>query len=260
MVFLASLLLFITLVITINKKSHREFNMDPKGLVLKTCAVAAFGLFSLQVSASTVTFNLDYEFSGAQEPQGASPWAVATIDDSFGDANTVRLTMEATNLVGAESVTSWFFNFSGDANLLSFNPYDTADATVNYIFTDSTDSNTALKADGDGFFDIKFDFAPPSGSFASRFTAGETIIYDLTYTAAPIVASDFNVFSASGGGTGSYLSAAHVQSIADPIYCSGSSDPACGSGWIGAVPVPAAVWLFGSGLLGLVGVARRCRA
>ncbi len=29
---------------------------------------------------------------------------------------------------------------------------------------------------------------------------------------------------------------------------------------IGAVPVPAAVWLFGSGLLGLVGVARRKKA
>jgi len=29
------------------------------------------------------------------------------------------------------------------------------------------------------------------------------------------------------------------------------------SGDVGAVPVPAAVWLFGSGLLGLIGVARR---
>ena len=32
------------------------------------------------------------------------------------------------------------------------------------------------------------------------------------------------------------------------------------SGTVGAVPVPAAVWLFGSGLLGLVGVARRRKA
>ncbi len=32
------------------------------------------------------------------------------------------------------------------------------------------------------------------------------------------------------------------------------------SGDVSTVPVPAAVWLFGSGLLGLIGVARRKRA
>jgi len=32
------------------------------------------------------------------------------------------------------------------------------------------------------------------------------------------------------------------------------------SGNVGAVPIPAAVWLFGSGLLGLIGVARRKKA
>ena len=32
------------------------------------------------------------------------------------------------------------------------------------------------------------------------------------------------------------------------------------SGDVGAVPVPAAVWLFGSGLLGLIGIARRKKA
>ncbi|MCP4042838.1 MAG: VPLPA-CTERM sorting domain-containing protein, partial [Gammaproteobacteria bacterium] len=31
------------------------------------------------------------------------------------------------------------------------------------------------------------------------------------------------------------------------------------SGDVSAVPVPAAVWLFGSGLIGLLGVARRKR-
>jgi hypothetical protein len=34
-------------------------------------------------------------------------------------------------------------------------------------------------------------------------------------------------------------------------------DPGVVTAQIGAVPVPAAIWLFGSGLLGLVGVARR---
>ena len=229
--------------------------MGAKGLVLKFFTIAAFGLFSLQASAATVTFNLDYEFSGAQQPQSVTtPWAVATIDDSVGGADTVRLTMEATNLVGAESIGKWFFNFSGDATQLVINSFDTNDATVNAILQDNTGSNNALKADGDGFFDFGFDFSPPG----NRFSGGEMMVFDLTYT-APITASDFNLFSAPGGGAGSYLSAAHIQRIADPAFCSDPKDPECGSGWIGAVPVPAAVWLFGSGLLGLVGVARRKR-
>ncbi len=37
-------------------------------------------------------------------------------------------------------------------------------------------------------------------------------------------------------------------------------DAAGGCGGVPEVPVPAAVWLFGSGLLGLVGVARRRKA
>ena len=56
--------------------------------------------------------------------------------------------------------------------------------------------------------------------------------------------------------------------------CTGSNDVACNKDFAGfeasdfeigfadpvalaAVPVPAAVWLFGSGLLGLIGIARR---
>jgi hypothetical protein len=222
-------------------------------------AIAGMGLVSaMSTQAGTITFNLDYEFSGAQQPQGATPWATAVIDDSFGGANTARLTMTTTNLVDAEHITAWFFNFSGDAEQLAFTEVDVSDATVNAILADNTDSDTALKADGDGFFDFGFDFAPP-GNGAALFSAGETIIYDLQYTAA-ISASDFSVFSAPGGGTGSYLSAAHVQGINDPVYCDGTTEELtgnCGSGWIGAVPIPAAVWLLGSGLVALLVVGRK---
>lgn len=46
-------------------------------------------------------------------------------------------------------------------------------------------------------------------------------------------------------------------SIATPDGVTWSSDSGI---FLGAVPVPAAVWLFGSGLIGLVGVARRKKA
>ncbi|UCB54725.1 MAG: VPLPA-CTERM sorting domain-containing protein [Thiotrichales bacterium] len=239
--------------------------MDVRSIIYKTCTMAACGFLSGYASAASVTFNLDIEFGGAQQPQGPTPWITAVVDDSFGDANTVRLTMNATNLVGSESIANWFFNFSGDATQLTFTGVDTADATVNEILTDNTGSDANLKPAGDGFFDFGFDFAPPPGTSPARFTAGETMVYDISYIAA-ITAADFDLFSTPGPGQAEkqpYLSAAHILQITDPVYCDGSTPDLtgdCGSGWIGAVPVPAAVWLFGSGLLGLVAVARRRRS
>jgi hypothetical protein len=62
--------------------------------------------------------------------------------------------------------------------------------------------------------------------------------------------------------------AAHVAGF-NPVERCGESSMACDSAWFGGgdggyppgsvVPVPAAAWLFGSGLLGMVGVAMRSR-
>ena len=98
-------------------------------------------------------------------------------------------------------------------------------------------------------YDILFDFPPPPGNV--RFEANETVVY--TITGAGLTANDFNVFGSPGPGMGNpgpFLSVARFQST-------GPNEQ--GSDWVGAVPVPAAVWLFGSGVIGLVGVARRKR-
>ena len=47
------------------------------------------------------------------------------------------------------------------------------------------------------------------------------------------------------------------QSLTDLFETSSTVSSTSFSGSISAVPVPAAIWLFGSGLLGLVGIARR---
>ncbi|NOQ89498.1 MAG: VPLPA-CTERM sorting domain-containing protein, partial [Gammaproteobacteria bacterium] len=83
--------------------------------------------------------------------------------------------------------------------------------------------------------------------------AGETVIYTIT-SAEAIEASSFNFLSAPGGNAaGPFLAASKWQSTG-PL----GED----SAWVGAnvVPVPAAVWLFGSGLIGLIGFARRKKA
>jgi len=59
----------------------------------------------------------------------------------------------------------------------------------------------------------------------------------------------------SGQGFGSYL---EITSEPNTLFLTGISTPfIIDHIEISEVPVPAAVWLFGSGLIGLVGLARR---
>jgi len=157
----------------------------------------------------------------------------------------VRLTLSATNLVDDESAVAWYFNFDPllDSSLLSVSAIDTSAVGTTNVLT----GNDLYMADGDGFFDLLFDFPPPPGNDASRFTGGETVIYDLTYI-APITVGAFDFLSEMGGGAGSFNTAAQILSI-------GPSDN--GSGWIGFVPEPGTASLLALGMLMLAGSRRR---
>jgi len=224
--------------------------MDLRGLVFRTCATAAFGLFSLQATAASVTFNYTESF-GSVPPDGPAPYATATFDDG-GTAGSVTLTMSVAGTVDGADVTAMFFNLDPtlDPTLLTFTrDGGTGPATATTNILTGVD---AYRAGGDGYYDIVFDFPPPPGNNAARFNAGEDLVYTITGTG--ITADSFNFFGEPGPGEGNpgpYLSVARFQSTGPDQE---------GSDWVGAVPVPAAVWLFGSGLLGLVGIARRRRA
>ena len=74
---------------------------------------------STSAAGTTLTLGLDVEFSGATPPaSGTTPWVTATFDDSFGGANTVRLTMTAGNLTGNENIELFYFNFDPGLNPL----------------------------------------------------------------------------------------------------------------------------------------------
>ena len=97
-------------------------------------------------------------------------------------------------------------------------------------------------ADGDGFYDINFDFPPPPGT--DKFWSGEESVWLISYT-GDIDVHSFD-FGSEGGSKGSFTSAAHVQGI--------DGDP--DSGWIGSgddtpppppVPEPTAALVFGIG-------------
>jgi hypothetical protein len=160
----------------------------------------------------------------------------ATFDDSFGDENTVRLTMTADNLVNDEFVDDWYFNFDPDLDptQLTFSEVYVEDAEVKYIKT----GNDAFKASSYGWHDIKFDFPPPPGNSSLKFTAGESVIYDITYT-GPITGSSFNFESSIVDG--GFISAAHYQ----------------GSGGFVSVPDASIMLLLGPSLICLFGLGRK---
>ena len=213
------------------------------GVALGVCLLAA-----PPASAVTITFDLDFEFSNGTPPEGPTPWTTITIDDAAdpGGANSVRVTVSNVNLTDAEAVTEISLNFDPllDPTQVTFTAVSTS-AVASVGFSTGVD---AFMADGDGKFDILLDLPPPPGNATGRFTAGETIVFDLTYV-APITASSFDFPSASGGGQGTFRAAAHVQGIGE-----GDED----SGWIGDadVPEPGTLGPMGLGLLALV-VARR---
>jgi hypothetical protein len=218
--------------------------------IVVVALATSFALLSASaVGAATLTFGLDIPFSDADRPAGSRPWITAIFDDSFGDANTVRLTLSAHDLVSEESVGNWLFNFDSvlDPTLLTFTVVDNAAAVPNAIET----GVDKFKVNGDGRYDILFDLPPPEGSFSSRLTAGETIVYDIGYI-SPITVAAFDFFSARGkGGQGEFKTTAHILGIG-PI--------AEGSGRIGHVPEPSTVLLVAAGLVGLAFNRGRRRA
>ncbi len=213
-------------------------------------AVLAVGSFAMSAEA-LLTYNLDHVFSGAT-PSGGTPYATATFLST--GANEVTLTM--TNLLGSgQFITEWDFNSTVTSGL-----------TFTYVSGAEAESvglgSNSFQADGDGKYDIEFDF--PS-SEADRFTAG-TSAYTITGTG--ITEATFSGLSAPGGGAGGpFHTAAHVQGIPGTGggTCSGwISDTVAGSGGsttgpCTAVAEPSVLLFSGLGLAFVGGLWRRMR-
>lgn len=88
------------------------------------------------------------------------------------------------------------------------------------------------------------------GNFAGM--SGPALVAPITFTADAAGVAIFDLGPSSSDSVGSFFSAATFEEQF-PDY-QGVSVEITG---ISEVPVPAAVWLFGSGLLGLIGMARR---
>jgi hypothetical protein len=113
----------------------------------------------------------------------------------------------------------WYFNLDptlDPTSLVFSNPVKTGS------FADpSVDLGTnAHQADGDGKFDVRFNFAHAK---PHRFGPGESALVTLSGVATLNVDS-FNFMSAPGGANGGFGSAAHVQGIGET--------PRTAAGWV----------------------------
>ena len=202
-----------------------------------------FMAFALPVQA--LTFQYNFEFSGGTAPQGPAPWLTATFNDVA--PNTVQMTLSTSGLTGNEFVTEWDFNTTVAIGGYSSSPSNTINpVSIAYSSTD------AFKADGDGYFDLQFNFA--TGPPTSRLTSGLTSVFTLSGTG--LTAESFNALSAPGPGEspGPFLSAAHVQGIGINANFSGWVAPVT---QITPTPEPATMLLLGFGLAGLAGIRRK---
>src|SRR5262249_6541539 len=136
------------------------------------------------------------------------------------------------NQAGAGSkLDSLYFNFAqgtSNPNQLVFSNVSAVAGTSSTVLAPTTSSMIgALKADGDGYFDGKFQY---SGS--KVLGNGQTLSFRLSATGQNLGVDDFNFLSLPGGGTGSFIMASHIQSL-----------PQHGSSvWVGtvaSVPLPA---------------------
>ena len=145
------------------------------------------------------------------------------------------------------SAATTFTPTDGNVNTFDLNGFVPTDDNTYAIFDAGADLATAdalVLASAD-----EVDFSFDGASWTATNEAGNSL--DLGDSANFMIAAD------SGSG---YVAGTALPPPLGPnswLIGFGSEDPQLAAVDLNAIPVPAAVWLFGSGLLGLVGVARR---
>jgi hypothetical protein len=183
------------------------------------CVTLTFGAVDVQASSITV------------DPQDSSVLLGATFDVKVIGLD---FTGGATGTLGGGFIVDW------DPSVLALDSY-------------------SLTFPGDQFFaqvpvqdDVTGYLNADVSSFLTGVTTADFEIAVLTFSAVGpgVSALDLSVGTYPLGSDIVWADGDGYEPPSQPVFVDGSVT-------VSAVPVPAAVWLFGSGLLGLVGVARR---
>jgi hypothetical protein len=215
------------------------------------CACALLAVSPIAGASSITLSNVSSDFG---EPTGSTdPADLDALLDFQVSGST--LTLSVTNNTAAPNtfdITEVFFNATADITSLSL----TSPAAAGVADTNPTgwDFSTGTNADGFGSFDFAVKLFGDINLNPNIVSPSETEILTFALTCAGGATCDMTDFVDTN--VNDFLAAAKF--VNGPDQNPGGEVPDPDSAFGGTVvPVPAAVWLFGSGLLGLVGVARR---
>ena len=207
--------------------------MKHNKFIVCLCVSILFLVFPVcSLQATVVSWDIGLIFIGTGVPTNPAPWLNATFNDG-GSAGTVDLKITAFGLTANERVGGVYFNLDTALNptqLVFSAPIKTG------TFDDPAISKgvDGYKADGDGYYDVLIKFDEDGVNRA--FNGGEAVEY--TITLASLTANSFDFVSAPGGGTGQYVTAAHLQSLGTTL------DSAWATNTPPAIPEPATLSLL----------------
>jgi len=210
-----------------------------RGGALALLVVMLLSVAPVPAQATSVTYALDYIFSPATG--SVAPLGTVTLTD-LGTA----VKFDVQNQAGTGTkLDSFYFNFAqGTINpdQLEFSNVSIGSSTYTTLLAPTTGTTVnELKADGDGYFDGKIQFA--GNNFLGH---NQTLSFQLSVVNQDLGVEDFHFFSLPGGGSGSYIMASHIQNMP-------STGDSLWVGTVAVVPLPGALLFFGSGLMGMLG-------
>ena len=215
-----------------------------KKFVVSVFAVLlVFGFTITDAKASLVSYNLGLVFNGAT-PTSTPPWlTIEFLDLTTGG---VQVTIASNLETASEFIGQVGFDvLVGGATATLQGAFKALSGTFTLP---SIAYGAVMQGTGNTTYDVLLSFSNPPGT---RF--------DGTADAVRFVLDSGLTVDANFSGLDFGEIAAHIQGI--PLNGGTTSGAVTGTGTgTPAVPIPAAGWLLGSGLLGLVGISRRLRS
>jgi len=197
-------------------------------------------LFCQSVLAQDYQFVLNNAFSGSSPASTNTSWMNVVFRDI--SPGVVSLTVSNLHLSGTENVDQLYLNLNPTYDPLKLQ-FAFVSSSGGFDLPSITEGTNAFKADGDGKYDVLFNFTSNSND-KHQFTQGESFTYDISGISG-LTAADFDYLSFPAGGAGPFYAAAHVQRIGNGSlsgWISGTS-----TGYLAPVPEPSGIALLALG-------------